>query len=240
LPNKHFIAQNIANGSVRIEKPDARVALFNFHYSRPPDSVSLNWPLEKAIGLNETGFDGSADATYRIEGWDFLLAGGALYNNLDYSFAVGHERGDFVYPATQPGGGSTALRQQLRLLRDFMDRLDFVRMRPDDRVIAGGVPEGASARVLAEPGKAYAIYLHHGRIVKDGKPRYQVDAGAKTARLRLDLPAGDFDAQWVDTKTGRARPERFQHGGGEREFVSPAYTEDTALRITSRRRSSRP
>ena len=33
-----------------------------------------------------------------------MIAGGALYNNLDYSFAVGHEDGSFVYPDTQPGG----------------------------------------------------------------------------------------------------------------------------------------
>ena len=26
-----------------------------------------------------------ADFTYRAEGWDFLLGGGAVYDNLDYS-----------------------------------------------------------------------------------------------------------------------------------------------------------
>ena len=36
-------------------------------------------------------------------------------------------------------------------------------------------PEGMEARVLAEAGKTYAIYLHHGREVKGAKPRYQVD-----------------------------------------------------------------
>ena len=49
------------------------------------------------------GFDGSDDAIYRIQAWDFLVAGGALYNNLDYSFAVGFEDGTFEPPATTPG-----------------------------------------------------------------------------------------------------------------------------------------
>ncbi|HWQ56724.1 MAG TPA: cellulase family glycosylhydrolase, partial [Bryobacteraceae bacterium] len=109
FPKKHLIAQNWANGSKVITKPNPLVSLFNFHYSRPPSSVAMNWGLDRAIGNNETGFDGAADATYRIQGWDFLMAGGALYNNLDYSFTVGHEDGTFAPPPDTPGGGSAAL-----------------------------------------------------------------------------------------------------------------------------------
>jgi hypothetical protein len=174
--SKHLIAQNIANGSVKIDGPDPRVSLFNFHYSRPPDSVAMNYHLNKAIGMNETGFDGQADAVYRIQGWDFLLAGGALYNNLDYSFAPGHEAGTYQYPASQPGGGTRTLRRQLRFLREFMESFDFVRMQPVSDVIRGDVPDGMQARALAEPGAQYAVYLHHAQVVKNAKPRVQVDA----------------------------------------------------------------
>ncbi len=152
FPHRHLISQNIANGSVRVENPDPRVSVFQFHYSRPPDSVEMNYALNKAIGLNETGFDGAEDAPYRIQGWDFLLAGGALYNNLDFSFTTGHESGTFRSPATQPGGGSRALRRQLRHLCEFMESLPFLRRRPMSEAIRGGVPEGASARALAERG----------------------------------------------------------------------------------------
>ncbi len=58
------------------------------------------------IGNNETGFKGTADTPYRIQAWDFLMAGGALYNNLDYSFTVGHERGDFQYPRNRPAAAA--------------------------------------------------------------------------------------------------------------------------------------
>lgn len=154
-----LISQNIANNSAKIEKPDRAVSIFNFHYAAPPDAVAMNFPLNKAIGDNETGFRGTNDAPYRMEGWDFILAGGALYNNLDYSFTVGHEDGTFVYPANQPGGGNPVFRKQLRTLRDFIHGFDFVRMRPDNSVIKGGIPIGLAARALVEPAKAYAIYL---------------------------------------------------------------------------------
>jgi hypothetical protein len=227
--NKHLIAQNIANYSAKIESPHPSVSLFNFHYARPPEAVAANYGLNKAIGYDETGFDGTADATYRVQAWDFLSAGGATYDHLDFSFVAGHEDGSFQYPASQPGGGSSELRRQFRILKDFMESFDFVKMRPDDAVIGSGVPEGASGRALAENGAQYAIYIHHGKPVKKGKPPYQIDAGQKTARLSLRLPVGSYKAEWVDTKTGAvAKTETLS---GASEATSPAYSEDIALRI---------
>ncbi len=230
-----MISQNIANGSTKIEEPNPVVSLFNFHYSRPPESVGLNYALNKAIGMNETGFDGQADAIYRIQGWDFIIAGGALYNNLDYSFTAGHEDGSFAYPAGQPGGGTATLRKQLRYLREFMEGFDFLRMGPHNEIVAGGVPDGASARVLAQPGKAYAIYLHHGREAKDAKPKYQVDATPRTCALALDLPAGSYEIGWFNTRTGAfERRDVLVHRGGQALAPSPQYSEDIALRIAIR------
>jgi hypothetical protein len=224
---KHLISQNIANGSTTISDPDPLVSIFNFHYSRPPDSVAMNYGLNRVIGMNETGFDGSADATYRIQGWDFLIAGGALYNNLDYSFAAGHERGDFHYDDKTPGGGSTELRRQLGVLHGFLRRLDFVHMAPG---IVGGLPEGTSGRVLAQPGKAYAVYLNRARVVKDGKPRYQVDATSSATKLSMELPKGRYAVEWLDPKSGKWTDRRtVTHPGGACALESPVYTEDLAL-----------
>jgi hypothetical protein len=103
---KHLVAQNIANGSARIENPHPAVSLFNFHYASPPDAVRVNYGLNKPIAFDETGFAGTEDVTYRRQAWEFLLAGGAVFSHLDYSFtADGHESGTFAYPKTQPGGG---------------------------------------------------------------------------------------------------------------------------------------
>lgn len=157
-PHKQLISQNIANNTARITDPDPNVSIFNFHYASPPDAVAQNYHLNKVIGDNETGFRGTNDAPYRMEGWDFIVAGGGLFNHLDYSFAVGYEDGTFVYPASQPGGGNPGLRKQLRVLADFIQSFNFIRMKPDNSVLAEPVPAGLSARALVEPNRAWAIY----------------------------------------------------------------------------------
>ena len=64
---------------------------------------------------------------YRTEGWAFLLAGGGLYNNLDYSFTLAHPDGTAPFTKS-PGGGGPTLRRQLHILKHFIDSFDFIRM----------------------------------------------------------------------------------------------------------------
>ena len=223
LPQRHLISQNIANGSEKIENPHPIVSIFNFHYAVPPDAVAANYHLNKVIGDNETGFRGTSDAVYRMEGWDFILAGGGLFNHLDYSFVAGQEDGTFQYPDPQPGGGSPALRRQLKILSDFIHGFDFVKMRPDNSVVKAGVPDGVSARALVEPGRAYAIYI---RPVPDAKEWKPVEA------LEVDMPRGQFKAEWINVLDGSiARSDAFQHSGGNRTLAAPEYQDDIALRI---------
>src|SRR5256885_3314094 len=121
---RHVISLHIAKGSRKIEKPPPAVSIFNFHYASPPTAVAENFALDKVIGENETGFKGTGDTHYRMEAWEFLLAGGGLYNNLDYSFAVGHEDGSFKYPDRTPGGGNAGFRGQIRVLKTFLEGFD--------------------------------------------------------------------------------------------------------------------
>jgi hypothetical protein len=87
-------------------------------------------------------------------------------------------------------------------------------------------------RVLAEIGKQYVVYIHHGRVVPGQKPQYVVDPQPHTATVRLNLPAGSYQASWVDTKTGRViTNEIFAHQGGDRNLQSPVYQEEVAMRI---------
>jgi hypothetical protein len=159
FPAKHLISQNIANGRAKVEKPHPNVSIFNFHYCHPPDVVAMNYRLDKVIGENETGFRGKEDVLYRTEGWDFILAGGAIYNNLDYSFTTKVADGSFL-AYKSPGGGSPALRKQLRILRAFIQGFDFIKMTPDDSVIRTISIEGLRGRALVESGRQYAIYFH--------------------------------------------------------------------------------
>lgn len=221
LPNKHLIAQNISNGSAKVENPNPAVSIFNFHYSNPPDSVAMNYHLNKVIAFDETGFKGTEDKPYRTDGWEFIIAGGAVYSHLDYSFTPSHEKGTFVLPPTQPGGGGPSLRRQLRILKDFIHSFNFLRMRPDNSVIKGGVPEGAVARALVDPGNSYAVYVK----------------GGSKANLVLDMPAGRYRAEWISPLTGRVeKAENLDHRGGQITLSSPTYSEDIALKVVRTRR----
>jgi hypothetical protein len=243
FPFKHLLARNVANGSVKVENPHPAISIFNFYYSRPPESVALNFHLNKAIGNNETGFDGPADSTYRVQAWDFILAGGALFNNLDFSFTTDYPRGTFVPPASTAGGGSSALRSQLKILREFMDDLNFVNMKPDSSIFKANVPTGVTVRALAERGHAYAIYLHHGKpgfhhdddTWDKPRPPYELSSVPQETRLILSLPIGTYKAEWLNTKTGRAdKVENLSVTDGESTLVSPMYEGDIALRIRRR------
>lgn len=215
--HKHLIAQNIANGSEKIGNPDPSVSIFNFHYATPPETVGINYGLNKVIGDDETGFRGIEDVYYRTEAWEFIIAGGGEYDNLDYSFTVGHEDGTFPIPEKQPGGGGKALRKQLKILTDFMNGFDFIRMSPSNPIIKSVAPENA-VRVLAEAGKAYAIYIK---------------GGTKT-EIELELPEGNYKAEWLDTKTGAKETNEIKHAGGNLKLASPEYTEDIALSIVKK------
>ena len=216
FPHRHLISQNIANDKAKVESPNPLISIFNFHYASPPDTVGMNYGLNKVIGENETGFKGTNDTHYRMEAWQFIMAGGALFNNLDYSFVVGHERGDFVYPSKQPGGGNPVYRSQLRFLNDFINRFDFIRMKPDVSFIQGGLPEKAKAYALVEAGQQYAMYLF----------------GGKQATLLLELPKGSYKVEWLNPVSGRIeKTAKLKHDGGNVTLSSPDYIEDVALRI---------
>jgi hypothetical protein len=211
---KHLIAQNIANKHKKITNPNPLVSIFNFHYAKPPNTVTDNYGLNRVIGDDETGFAGSEPKPYRIEGWDFIIAGGAVYDNLDYSFTVGHEDGTAQINA--PGGGGAVLHKQLRILSNFINSFDFIRMKPDNSVIKGGIPDKATARALVQKGRAYAIYIN----------------GGGEMQLVVELPEGKYKAEWLNTKTGDIdKKETFEHPGGNRTLHSPKYEDDIALRI---------
>jgi hypothetical protein len=232
FPSKHLISLNVANGRKKVEDPHPAVSIFNFHYCTPPDTVDLNYHLDKVIGENETGFRGSDDALYRTEGWMFLLAGGGLYNNLDYSFTPAHPAGTFA-DYKSPGGGSAALRDQLRILQEFMEELNFVHLRPDLESVIGIEP-GLAHRTLSQRGKSYGIYLHIP-LAKKPKNLSQLLSKTTTAEITVNLPRGKYLVEWLNTKTGQVdRGETVLHSGGEIALCSPPFVIDIALRIRRR------
>jgi hypothetical protein len=95
-------------------------------------------------------------------------------------------------------------------------------------------------RALAQRGAAYAVYIHHGQPGYDHgqasgqkpRPPYKVSRETQQVKLQLELPAGAYEAAWLDTRSGRiAKKEPLVSRGDPIELQSPAYSEDIALRI---------
>jgi hypothetical protein len=211
LPNKHLVSINHPHGRVRIETFHPTVSIYNFHAAKP-EFVTTNYSLNKGIGDNETGGSARDDTTYRKEGWQFILAGGAIFSHLDFSFATAHPRGTFI-DHKAPGGGSPALRKQLSVLKKFIEGFDFIRMRPDLSVIKAGT---GPVFALVQPGVAYAIYI----------------AGRGPATLSIELPKGTYRAQWLRPVDGMTHsPQTFKHEAGVKELQVPEFAEDIALSI---------
>ncbi len=215
LPKKHLISWNVQNGSAKVDRPHPGLSIFNFHYASPPVTVAMNYGLNKAIGLNETGFKGTGDDYYRNEAWEFILAGGAIYNNLDYSFTVETPDGNSVPKDPTPGGGGVTFRKQTAILKRFLESFDFLRMKPDSECAAG---EGIY--VLSEPGRQYALFLRE----------------SKGSTIRMNFPKGEYLGKWVDPVNGTEKEiAAFSHPGGSVELPVPdAMDRGVALRIVSR------
>jgi hypothetical protein len=211
LKKKHLIAQNFSNFYSVVSEVDKNVSVLNFHYAYPI-AVEKNFHQKRVIGFDESGFAGTEDATYRMQAWKFIISGGGLFNNLDYSFAVGSEDGKAVNKA--PGGGSTDLRKQFRFLSEFFHSFNFLEMKPD--TITVDQTNGTFARVFSEPGKQYAIYMTKG----------------SGSNLKLNLHEGAYLIEWYSTTEGRVTDFlTVSHKGGDLLLKVPAFTHDIALKI---------
>lgn len=182
-PQRHLIAQNYTNFRASIPGVGDAVDIVNFHYAWP-EAVTWNYHYDKVIGFDESGFAGSDDEVYRRQAWQFMLSGGGLYNNLDYSFYVGHEDGRGKNQA--PGGGSRALRQQLKVLSDFLHSFALAKLRPASHLVVSA--PGLIPYVLSDGTQAYAIFLRA--------------TGTDHSTLCLPAAAGNYRVRALNTLTG--------------------------------------
>ena len=218
--HKHLISNNVQNFRKLVPEPRLHVSIYNFHYAEPPVTVPLNYHLNLPIGDNETGFRGIEDAIYRIEAWRFILAGGALFNHLDYSFTTENEDGTNIVQAGEPGGGNKILRGQFKILAGFMKSLNFINMKPVSETVLKTDAEGIAVEGLVEEGKVWALYLS------------AKDTVSKTTILEINLPEGSYNLTWTDTKTGTETSEAYNgHKGGWLQIKSPEFLNDNAVCI---------
>jgi hypothetical protein len=240
LPKKHLIAQQLeepVNGPMDFSAhPDVGVIVVQYVYKAGPQmggmrALDLEYGHNKPIDFNETNYypiwyQGDKIGDSRVEAWEFIVGGGSSFNHLNGLFTVENPAGNTPENVRILGA--------LRSLKEFIYSFDFIRMSPDSKFIAGGVPANAYCRGISEPGKQYALYLHHSTGGKGSA--YKVTPGDYVEKLELNLPAGEYKAEWVVPASGSvAASESFTHAGGKRTLTTPQHAVDVALKIRSTR-----
>lgn len=96
------------------------------------------------------------------------------------------------------------------------NKFEFIRMKPDEAFITGGLPDKGKAIVLSEHGKQFAVYFF----------------GGPSAKPTLALPAGQYQAEWLSPITGKVlKSESITAKEIPVELTSPDFDSDIALRI---------
>jgi hypothetical protein len=232
LPKKHILGQTVQNLS-----PDFSRA--SWCEWLPAEYVT---PAEKAIdkdyGANKPIVDVESDyfgyglakpytvEDVRVEGWWFMLRGGAGFINLNGEYRHGQETGG--------NDTQTKIVPQKKILLDFMNSLNLAGLNRFTDF--EGVPSDAFASAVAEPGKQYALYLFHG--TNDGKWGAHFIARAGTYRDTITLtavPAGTYGLEWVEPATGSVTgTDTINWPGGNFKVTTPVYSIDVALRMRAR------
>jgi len=233
LPRQHLVAQQYMN-EVDFTQ-DQRVPLITTQYIRQAseqvggvEALDTVYHLKKPIELNETAFypiwyEGDVEATSRAEAWEFLVGGGAAFNQLNGRFTVPDPAGNTP--------DNEKILAALRNLKTFMMGFAFQEMKGGTRFVVSGLSAGSLARGMSQTGKQYALYIHHSTL-KDNGVYYIANPGAYQENLVLLLPAGRYRADWVLPQENRVlQSVEFEHEGGEKTLGSPTYAFDIALRI---------
>jgi len=253
MPHKFLLAQNIDHFYEKVWLVDDTVSpinmddfrdiypeidILNFHYGAKFEryvdrAVNYNYALNRVISMDENGYEGGEDHTYRKEAWNYIIGGGGIFNNLDLSYTTnGYEDGQPTNPSKWYGG-SPGLHEQYGILTEFVHSLDFLNMEPNNFLPDSGEMiinlytglDTVNIRCLANEGVEYAVY---------------VEGGTKVS-ITFDLPAGDYKAEWINTKSRDAdtniiieKTEFIYHEGDTVTITSPDYSEeDIALHLIS-------
>ena len=235
LPKKHLLGQTVQNLSpdcsgqhwckwlaAEYVKPSEKALNLNYRNNMPIINVESNY---YGISLTKNAYD--ADAV-RLEGWWFILGGGAGSINLNGDIFRGQETGG---PDTQ-----SFIVPQRKILKDFMNSFDLKGLsRFTD---FSGTPPDAFCNILAENGKQYALYIFHGSYEGDWGANFIPDPGNYLDTLILkNIPAGDYFLEWIDPSSGSAiTTENLSFIGGDLIIKTPGYTMDLAMRMRNKQK----
>ncbi len=236
LPKRHLIGQEVqggADGPVDMTGDPADSIVVTQYLWRTGSEemgglqgLDREYWHDKPIEQNETAYypmyRGDPVVASRVESWEFMVGGGAGFNQLNGRFTVDDPAGNTPDNAQVLGA--------LHNLKRFLESFDFSVMQPDRGFVVSGLLPGTHYRGLSQYGKQYALYIHHGEG-GDGAD-YTVTPGNYEETLVVNLPPGNYKAEWIDPASGRiVGGESFSHEGETRNLKTPAYSVDIALRI---------
>jgi hypothetical protein len=230
LHKKHLLGQTVQNLSPDLSN-ESWCKWLPTEYIKPAEkALNLNYKNNKPIISVESNYFGSSltknaytvDAV-RIEGWWFMLGGGAGSINLNGEYYRGHETGGV--------NTQSKIVPQKKVLKDFMNNLDLTGLSRFENF--SGIPKGAFASALAENGKQYALYLFHGAYEGEWGAHFIPKPGNYNDTLTLnDIPEGIYFVEWIDPVSGALKSsERITWAGGNLKVIIPPYPIDIALRI---------
>ncbi|HUX97008.1 MAG TPA: hypothetical protein VMV47_14830 [Bacteroidales bacterium] len=241
LPKKHLVAQTIdshTRGGPGDFSEDKRINVLMNEYTWGIANLDYEYFHEKPMILIETAYypqyEGDKLAASRVEAWEFLTGGGSGFMQLNG-----------LYSTFNPGAAGTEnhrILTQLKVLKNFIESLDFINMRRDTLLVQGGISENSFYRAISEPGRQYAAYFHHSvygcwfwEPMKMGSC-YKVVPGKYRENMELSFEKGNYIVKWINPSTGNViASESLTHNGGKRILRTPEYSVDIALLMISKK-----
>ena len=235
LPKRHLVGQQVQGplGGPCDFSGDARVPIIVTQYvwetgdqqEGGMKALEYEYDHEKPIELNETDYypvwyKGDKVGASRVEAWEFMVGGGASFNQLNGLYTVQNPAGNTP--------DNAQICSTLQNLSQFLHGFDLLRMRRDPTVAVRGSPANVHCRGISEPGKQYAIYLHHS--TQEKLSAYIVAPGSYVEEIEVSAPEGTYQTDWIDPATGTpVGGARVAHGGGMLALRTPEHAVDIAL-----------
>ena len=234
LPKKHMLAQQLEIGIDFAD--DDRVALTVTQYilmsSRQIGGVPALancYCYNKPIELNETAYvpswyDREHTAISRLESWEFMVGGGAGFNQLNGYFIPSNPAGE--------NENNRKILSGFKNLRTFLESFDYIKMTRDYSTFRG-VSIGANVNMISEKGRQYALYIHHSFPNGGGMGTfYEPSYGDYAPRITLRLEKGDYAVTFYEPESFKVlKEDKITSDGGDTELVCPRYTLDLAVKI---------
>ena len=241
LPKKHLLAQQLMLG-VDFSADD-RIALNVSQYVEDRglqiggvSALYNTYGCKKPIELNETVSALSEPNYYerdmvdssRVESWEFMVGGGAGFNQLNACFNVKNPSGD--HPENH------AILAGLRNLRGFLESMDFIKMTMDTGTIRE-MSVGGRINGISEEGRQYAFYIHHcfTNYAKWRGTHYLPNYGDYSPMLTVSLPAGSYAVTFINpADLAVIETKEVVSNGGGTQISCPLYHLDLALKIMAK------